>query len=202
MTHFTEIEMRRWRDVGPGEDRDRVVAHLAECAECATRYAAAIREKPLTADEASDADQFVAAGRRAAVVRAAWHRRWTIPLAAAALLALAIAVPRLMRHDVEEAPTLRGAAIHALAPDGAVDREPIEFVWSSGVSAPRFRIDVRDADHVVYSTETAGSRYALPPDERAKLRPGIEYSWEVAALDAGGTTVATSERRTFTLPAR
>lgn len=201
MTHFTEIEMRRWRDAGPGADRDRVVAHLAECADCATRYAAAIREKPLTADEASDADRFVAAGRRAAVVRPAWQRRWTMPLAAAALLALAIVIPRLMRREATEVPTFRGGAIHALAPEGAVDRGSIEFVWSSGVSAPRFRIDVRQADHVVYSTETAGSRFALPPAERAKLRPGIQYSWEVAALDAEGAIVASSERRMFTLRA-
>lgn len=50
MRPFTDIELQRWCESGPGQDRERVVAHLAECAACASHYAKAIRRHPLTAD--------------------------------------------------------------------------------------------------------------------------------------------------------
>jgi hypothetical protein len=145
VTHFNDIELRLWRDAGPGADRDRVVAHLAECASCASRYAVEIRNRPLVADEAADAADFVAAGVRAAArptVVPFPYVRWVVPLAAAAVLAIAFAVPRLMIRDTgtTPTPTFRGGSVHALSPSGFVDRAGIEFVWSSGIAADRFQI--------------------------------------------------------------
>jgi hypothetical protein len=68
-------------------------------------------------------------------------------------------------------------------------------VWSSGIAAARFRIEVGDATGTVYAAETDRSRLAMP----AQLRPGVQHWWTVTALDASGRPLISSQRRTFTL---
>jgi len=205
MTHFTDIELRRWRDGGPGADRERVIAHVAECPACASRYADAIRSAPLTADDASDVADFAAAGR--AVVadvprRQTWKRRAMVAvLAAAAVVALAIVVPRLGERPIAVTPTLRGTAVNAIAPSGSVPDRDLQFVWSSGVAADRYRIDIADANAAIYSGEASGSPWMMPADVRGRLQPGVGYWWTVTALDARGAAVTTSPRRAFAVTA-
>ena len=192
MNHFTDIELHRWRDAGPGADRERVVAHLAECADCAGRYAAAIRTMPLHAEPATEAQEFVAAGRRIAT-----RRRWVAPLAAAAVLAIAVAIPIAIREKTPaEAGALlhfRGGGIQALAPMGSIDRSEVEFVWSSGVRATRYRLQVGNGN--VITTETQSTQ------TRMSLKPGT-YWWSVTALDERGKTITESQRLTFTIRPR
>jgi hypothetical protein len=88
----------------------------------------------------------------------------------------------------------RGSGVQTFAPAGEVDRQA-EFVWSSGIAAARFRIEVGDATGRVYATETDRSRLAMP----AQLRLGVEYWWTVTALDERGHPLASSQRRTFTI---
>ena len=122
-------------------------------------------------------------------------------LAAAAALVAAVAIPRLTHRDDAAQLRFRGSGIHALAPDGAVDRDA-EFVWSSAMSAGRYRIEVGTAEHVIYTTDTTESRLQLPRDVRESLRAGVDYWWKVTALDGGGQTLESSERRTFNVRAR
>ncbi len=201
--HFTDIELQRWRESGPGADGERVVAHLAACAECARRYAAVLRSRPLRAEAAADAGTFIAAGHRVARPRASVPQRWVLSLAASLILVILIVLP-VVRHRRESVPDLhfRGTDVVALAPQGAVDRDAVEFVWSSAIASPRFRIEMGDATHVIFATEATGSRLVMPRATRALLQPGVEYWWTATALDADAKPLTSSSRRTFTIRAR
>ena len=180
MNHFTDIEIHRWAKSGPGADGERLRAHLAECADCARRYAAAIRQQPISAEEATDVRDFVEAGYSVARPKG-W---WAVPAIAAALAAMAFALPFLwQRNESRPALHLRGGAIETFAP----------LEWASGVSAARYRVDIYRGTERVFSATTTESRLPMP-----KLAPG-EYAWTVTALDAQGREVASSPRRTFTI---
>ena len=202
MNHFTDPELRRWQDACPPEDRDRLVAHLAECGACASRYAAALRARPLAAEEAVDAGDFGAAGYAAAAPGAAeprQHARWIWSLAAAAVLAAAVAVPMLQRRPVAAPEArFRGGSIHALEPAGVVPRGTA-FAWSSALEAPRFRIDVGTGDRVIVSIEADRSPAPPPPELQDRLTPGVDYWWSVTALDRSGQTLQASPRQTFSI---
>ena len=208
MTHFTDQELRRWRDEGPGGDRARLHEHLRGCGACATRYAEAIRTAPLDAAEIAGAEAFVAAGYKAGApdgprVVDFPARRWLRPalsLAAAAVLVAAIAVPWLSREDPDSSAgvRLRGVDIQLLSPAGDM-RGDVEFVWTSGLSAPRFRVEVGSADLTLYSTETDRPRLSMTEPLRQILKPGAEYWWEVTALDRDGSTIQSSPRQPFRL---
>ena len=207
MIHFSDAELSRWSEGGPGDDRTRVLEHLRECAACAGRYAAAVRARAARVEPASDAADFVDAGYAAAappkVLPFVARRRWVVvPAAAAAALVAAIALQQVTRRgDTSVTPRFRGAAIHALAPAGDVE-PPITFTWSSGLAAARFRLEVGGPDGVLYSTETDASRADLPVDAAARLSPGVQYWWTVTAFDRSGAPITTSPRRTFAIRPR
>ncbi len=193
MSHFTDLELRRWRDSGPGADRPRVVEHLATCADCASRYADALRSRPLQAEPAEDVDDFVAAGLRV-------PRRRSLPVpafaAAAAVLVVLLALPFVLRRRPEAPLDLhfRGSGIHALVPMGAVDRSGLEFVWASGIAASRYVVQIGEDDRVVFTASTASTRLSVPP---GLLKPGAGYWWTVTAFAPDGHALASSPRRTF-----
>jgi hypothetical protein len=191
VNHFTDIELHRWRDSGPGTDRERVIAHLAECAKCASRYATAIRTLPLRAEPSVDAQEFIAAGRRIA-----GRRNWVAPLAAAAVLVIAVAIPMAMNKN-EKVPELhfRGGGIQALAPQGFVDHSEVQFVWSSSIAAARYRLQIGDAKETISTTETQSTQSRIP------LKAG-DYWWMVTAVDANGRPLTTSQRLTFAVRPR
>lgn len=186
MTHFTDIEVHRWRDAGPGEDRERIVAHLAECAECASRYAAAIRNRPLSTAPAPDAQQFAAVGRRFGRTRN--QRIAPLAAAAAAVLLLVIAIPLMMHRETTPDLHLRGASVETF-------RSGRELVWASGVAAARYHVEIGDAGGIINIADTPKTRMPMP----GNLKPGVEYWWTVTARDAQGRDIATSPRRTFTI---
>lgn len=202
MSHFDDFELQRWRDAGPGADRARVVEHLAVCSQCAGRYAAAIRNRPLRAEPASDAAEFRSAGMRIGGGRAN-RRRWAISLAAAAVLAIVVAVPiEWRRHDAVPELHLRGGNVVALTPEGAVSPADMTFMWSSAISARWYRIEIADASHVIVSAQVAGNRYSPPSSVSTLLQPNVEYSWTVTALDDSGKALTKSAPRTFVIGMR
>jgi len=125
MTHFNEIELRRWSDSGPGDDRPRIVAHVAECAACATRYAVVIRNRPLRAEPAADVDDFARAGQRAGD-RPAWIRPLLIAAAAVIVLLAFAAVLRMNDSPV-------GAVLRAI-------RENEDRARAIGFRVRRFKV--------------------------------------------------------------
>jgi len=186
MTHFTDAELIRWSEHGPGTDRDRVVAHVAECAACAARYAAAVRTRPL---ESAEADLVPPSQRRTAQVG--------IVLAIAATIALAVFVAR--RAPVQppiDAPVFRGGSLHAIAPDGATTADT-RFEWASGTVAARYTITVGGSSGPIYTFVAPRSPAPFPDDLRSRLVSGTDYWWTVSALDAEGRTFMVSERRPF-----
>ena len=196
MSHFNDIELHRWSASGPGGDRERVVAHLAECADCSRRYAAAIRSRPLQAEPVADAEDFARVGRRASGLRR--NRRRLLSLAAAAVLVLVVAIPlALNRHEPMGELHLRGGGVQALAPAGAVDEKDLAFIYASGLSPARYRVVVGDSTRVIFTGESGSTRFATPAALRDQLKPGIDYWWTVTALDAAGNPIATSARTTF-----
>jgi anti-sigma factor RsiW len=210
MTHFTDAELMRWSDRGPGSDRDRVMAHVAACGACAARYAAAVRTRALADGEAhaEDIHAFTEAGRRIVppsprVVpfrqRVAWI---AIPLAAAAGIVIAVAVSRrdvVPRSDT--APVLRGGTLHTIAPSGETTTDA-RFEWASGASAARYKITVGAPAGPIYTFIARSSPAAMPDQLRSLLVPGTQYWWTVTALDAGGRVFLVAERRPFTIRTR
>ncbi len=209
MTHFTDPEIRLWSESGPGADGDRVIAHLAACARCAALYAEAVRTHAPAGigpagHPAEDVDDFVATGygvpsRHGSIATFPARRRRTLVwLAAAAALIAAIAIPVALRFR-QPPPgelTLRGGGIQALAPVGSVS-EGATFAWSTSVSPSAFRLDIGDANGVVYSERTSHARVELPAGAWRKLSPGVDYWWTVTALDRDGQPIAASERQAF-----
>jgi hypothetical protein len=210
MTHFTDAELIRWCEAGPGADRDRIVSHLAACGSCAARYAAALRTRPLdtsaAAEDPDDVRRFAEVGRRIGAPGAAvfpMRRRvlWiAAPLAAAAVIVLAVTVARRGgdQPDAGAAPVLRGATLHALTPDGETPADG-RFAFSSGIAAARYRITVGGAAGPFYTAIVRGSPAPFPDDLRTQLKPGAAYWWTVAALDGEGRVIVVSERRPFTI---
>jgi hypothetical protein len=206
VTHFTDIELQRWHASGPGVDRARVVRHTAECAVCATRYAAAIRAADGGVEvDANEVDDFIAAGRaigpRAETPR--WRQPWALSLVAAAALLVAIVTPRFLSRAADDGPaTLRGSAVQTVSPSGAVDGRDLAFVWSSGFASHAARIEVGDAGGVMHSIDAAASPVPLPPTLRERLVPGREYWWTVTLLDDRGAAITRSARRPFAIAGR
>jgi hypothetical protein len=166
-----------------------VLAHAATCAACSAELAA------LEAFSANPADPFGGASRRA---EAAWERftgrparrrarvpRPTLAIAAAlALLAGAAVLVRRPAADVERG----SASASPLAPAGALDAPPVEFRFPD-TGAPSVRVSVFDADRSYAWTSPAsppGRPVKFPAEERAKLRPGVSYTWVVIG---GGRTL-------------
>jgi len=204
MTHFSDHELARWSAAGPGLDRERLLDHLRECGDCAARYADAVRTTRLGNDltaSAEDPSEFVTAAY--ALVK---PPRWRVAVwvgaaaAAAAAIAVAMTVPRSGRMPADaNTVQVRGASVTALTPNGDVDRL-VEFVWSSGLAAPRYLVEVGDDRGVVFSAMSTTPRLDATPAVR-DLKAGATYWWTVAALDADGQRIATSPRREFRLRA-
>jgi hypothetical protein len=213
MTHFTDAELIRWSDAGPGSDRDRVVTHLAECGACAARYAAALRTRPLeaaaAAEPAREAREFADAAARLGppAARVIPLRRRIVrigaPLAAAAAIVLAIAIARRGGDQGADIPplVLRGGTLSTIAPDGETTIDA-RFEWASGVAATRYKITVGGPSGAIYTFIVRNSPAPFPDGLRSLLVPGTPYWWTVTALDAEGRLFLVAERRPFRIRAR
>jgi hypothetical protein len=100
-------------------------------------------------------------------------------MAAALCLAAALAVFLPGR----QADVLRGgqSARGELSPAGVIPAPPAEFRFPAG-GAARVQVSVFDAERRYVWTSPpfpAGVAVPFPPEERAKLRPGVAYSWVV-----------------------
>jgi hypothetical protein len=172
--------------------------HVATCAACSAELAA------LEAFSADPPDAFGGAARRA---ERAWEtfagrparRPARIPapaLAIAAAVVLLVGAAILVRRP--DADVERGDSAPALlSPTGVLPAPPEEFRFPATGTAGN-RVSVFDAgrSYVWTSPETPpGVPIAFPAEERAKLRPGVVYTWVV--LGEGRTLPA----RTFEIRA-
>lgn len=121
---------------------------------------------------------------------------WLLPLAAVALLAVAVTL--IDRRDGTVVPpgndTVRGTDLQPTAPAGAVEMIR-EFAWQSPIRAARYRVIVTRGATVVWQAETTGLSVAPPPS--GVLERDVSYAWRVEAIDREGNVRMTSTPQSF-----
>jgi hypothetical protein len=120
---------------------------------------------------------------------------WVLPLAAAAVLAVGITLVDWRTDRGTPAETVRGAEIQAIAPAGTVAGVS-EFSWQSPIRSDRYRVIVRRGSVQVWQAVGAATRIAPPSD---RFEQGIEYSWQVEALDREGEVRMVSPPQLFVI---
>lgn len=123
--------------------------------------------------------------------------RWALPLAAAAVLGIALTLVDGGRPAIAPArdgDAVRGTELQAIAPAGASEMLR-EFSWQSPIRADRYRVIVRRGTTVVWQTETTAQRVA--PPEAGTIERDVQYEWQVEALDREGNVRLTSPPQSF-----
>jgi hypothetical protein len=156
------------------EERARVEAHAARCADCDR----VLRGLTMLRHEAAGFDATVPE-------HAASRPRWAIPLAIAAALTVAVVAPIAWTalHDRNGASAAREAntdAIDATVPQGAISGPAIKFEWRQWDGATRYEVRLFEADGtLVWSGSTGDTSIEVPSD--LKLAPR-KYYWQVRAI--------------------
>lgn len=201
MTHLTGDELAQWRDRGHAEDRDRVLGHLAACADCRRAFAALLRDTPDVSPSATDPQPFVARGVTAYRPERTWWRGRAAWISAGSLAAAALVFAvALLRPGAlpDEDIAIRSSDVLAIAPAGDVPAVQ-EFRWASPFAAARYRLVVRDtAGQVVIDAKTAVEHFTVPLDLQTRLGPG-SYTWTVEALDQAGGVLGASTPQPFAI---
>jgi hypothetical protein len=123
--------------------------------------------------------------------------RWALPLAAVAVLGIALTFVDGGRPAIapaHEGDAVRGTELQAIAPAGASEMLR-EFSWQSPLGADRYRVIVRRGTTVVWQTETTAQRVA--PPETGTIERDVQYEWQVEALDREGNVRMTSPPQSF-----
>lgn len=122
--------------------------------------------------------------------------RWVLPIAAVALLGVALTLVRTDRSVVTDPGTVRGSEIQITAPAGSVETIR-EFAWQSPIRAERYRVIVRRGSTAVWQTETTGLSAAPPP--AGVIQRDVQYEWQVEAIDREGNVRMTSPSQPFSV---
>jgi hypothetical protein len=176
-----ERDLARLFDAGPeaGDVRPEDVAYVV----------GRLEGRPHTAGQVL---AFLGARRRPAV--------WVARLAAAAVVLLAaglffqryFAAPQL--PEPPSSGVVRGGEVEILAPVGEVEAVPVELRWAPRPGAVSYRVRLQAVDDTVLWEATLSAPPArLPAEVVARLQRGVVYVWSVAALDAQGARLASSE---------
>jgi len=120
---------------------------------------------------------------------------WLLPLAAVAVLALGISLVDWRSDPATPADTVRGSEIQAVAPAGTVTAVT-EFSWQSPIQSDRYRVTVRHGPDQVWQSEAAATRVAPPQN---LFERGVEYSWQVEAIDREGDVRMVSPPQPFVI---
>jgi hypothetical protein len=178
------------------EENHEVVRHLAGCGSCSAAWGLA-RELTLEPGAAGSEDRpFPPAGA---------HRRW-LPLAAAALLVLALGLvgyQLVLRGEAPAEPVYRvdeeSWLVSELPADQALSREDCVLRWAAGPEGTTYDLQVTDEDLEVLAEAWRLSvpEYRLDPEALAGLSPGSSLLWRVTAYLPDGRQASS---RTFVTP--
>lgn len=185
MAHLETGEVAAYLDhVLPPGERDRVEAHLADCAECRQEVIEVSRLRHTRS-------------RRS---------RWLMvgpAVAAAAIAVLVIARPAdtpprgpVLRDG--ERPALRVALVTP-AETAAVEGRSLTFTWRSAGAGVSYRLTLADERGDVVWSVTSSDTTGRPPGD-VRLRPGHRYSWYVDALLPDGRSVTSDVRQLTARP--
>jgi Putative zinc-finger len=168
-----------------GDERLRIEAHLTTCAECraeVSEIVGVVRTMPKLGQS---------------------RRRYWIPAAAAAVLAIVLAWPRDHRGGLTIATEHRQGAVtttigpRPIAPAGET-ADADTLVWSAVPGADGYAVRLFDANStVLWETQTIDTVAPLP--STIGLRAGATYYWKVEAR-AGFDRWVSSELVEFVLP--
>jgi len=173
-------------------EQDAALAHFAVCADCRREMTDARRVLRASSSALPLSPRAPGAWRRMLVV---------IPAAAAAVFAVAIAMPMLRERNSEtratrgperlpQSETVARLATVSPADDAAFVPGRDRFVWRAASADAEYRLTVMDATGgVVWSKSTADTSAMLPADVR--LTSGDGYYWSVDALLADGRATTT-----------
>lgn len=182
MTHLSPEGLAGYFDGAlPPEEQQRAELHLASCGQCREELAEIRR------------------------IRLAWHRRrWApalIPAAAAAIVLLAVVLPR----DVGPSSEIRTGrdeerlAAVSPAPSAQVDPGIVRFIWRSAGPGSSYTLTLQEADgHVVWSAAVTDTTATLP--DSLPLASGRTWFWFVDALLPDGRSLSTGVQRLSTRP--
>lgn len=198
------------------EKQTETEAHLASCSHCTTELALfrEFEQPSMRGDEQAAVAAIVQKLRRnSPVARRSWLAtlldiRWMTPaLATCAMIAMAAFLWAPWRSELDRAPvvsedggTMRSGRLQAVAPLGSLADVPAKLEWEPVSGAVLYRITVSEVDQtLVWSGTSATSELALPSQVRAKVLPRKTLTWQVAAVDAQQSVLATSAVNRFTL---
>ncbi|MGZ3566896.1 MAG: zf-HC2 domain-containing protein [Gemmatimonadaceae bacterium] len=164
------------------EERDRVEAHLAACAECRGHALAA--------------QQVLRRSRRPRLVAAGGV------LAAAAVILIVLA--RVEPGNEQTTPQIRGVArdntaLTAYGPTGDARREGLRFVWGPAAGGVSYRLSVTSGDGAeVWSWSGVDTVASVP--RSVNLRADEKYLWVADAILSDGSTRSTGLREFSLVP--
>ena len=180
--HLQSGEVASYLDRGlPPTERERVEAHLVDCAECRREVIEVSRLRHTPAS----------------------RRRWLVFAPAAAAAAILIAVLARPADTPGPGPVLRGGGggelgltVSLVAPtdNGTVEGRGVTFTWRSAGDGASYRLTVADErGDVVWSGASADTTTQLP--DSVTLRAGRAYFWYVDALLPDGRSLTSGARR-------
>ena len=153
-------------DLG-GEERRKIADHVVRCRACSDNTQILMQTHAAAAGR-----QFAAASRlRVVFILAA--------AAAVAFLAARLLIAPRTEPSIERGPA---AAAQVVPADGtALPGAPDQFAWPAERDAEGYRVKLFDntGEPLWQSESTRETRMALPPAERARLKPGQSYFWNV-----------------------
>lgn len=194
------IDIARFSDELSAAER----AHLETCTRCEAELALfrEIDREETSAEEAAAAQWVAAELQRRNNVVAFRPKRMRMLYAVAAALVMVIGIGSFMQMrepsiDVAINDTAyRSARFDVIAPIGDVAQAPNELRWNVVANASRYHVQILEVDMThVWSSDTAQSHIALPPEVIAQFAPGKRLLWEVKAF-RGNEVLASSETQT------
>ena len=121
--------------------------------------------------------------------------RWMLPLAAAAVLAVGLTLVDWRSDRGTPVETIRGSELQAIAPAGTVAGVSA-FSWQSPIRSDRYRITVWRGTDQVWRAISGTTRIIAP---QAMFEKGVEYAWQVEAIDREGAVRMVSPSQSFVL---
>jgi hypothetical protein len=194
------------REAGRAEI-EALADHVRRCPRCRVRFEAL---RLVEAEVLSRREEFLGlAGKSLREIKKAAKstsprglRLWA-PKAAAALLTIAAATAAflLILRPAAQDGTLRSPAsarLRLISPAGRLAQAPTVFRWSTVPGADSYFFELIDdtLETIVPLTDFPSTSYALPPQARAKMRPGRTYIWSVEARSDDGFKIE-STRQSF-----
>ncbi len=167
-------------------EREHFEAHYFNCPDCFRTVEE--RDALVRVLRARGAEIFTAAP--ASVRKEAFGPALRPWLSAAAVTAVFIAAAILIlgyrravppQFTAPTSDTVRGLNMAPVGPVGSVSESPAALEWQTAGPGVTYKITLQ-GEGVEWAAQTTDTRMVLPDDVRRRLRPGLDYTWQVRAF--------------------